>query len=228
MDNNCKKTFLRQIIVIFSISITLIILINCYELFVLEKALKSNQSIIYCTSVLKVLIYGIAYIASIVFGFELFNKAINFDYMTGLYSRRKLFFDLNNLIIRKMKFRLCLIDLNNFKQINDQFGHPAGDKWVIGFSEKIRILNPKLIRGYRYGGDEFVILIKDNIQIDTCIESIIRINGQNVEIQKNNYEPIYFAIGIIENDFVSTAEQLIKKADKLMYENKQDTKSRKI
>ncbi|MDD2376377.1 MAG: GGDEF domain-containing protein [Clostridia bacterium] len=140
--------------------------------------------------------------------------------MTGLYSRKKLFDDLNNLISKRLQFTVCYIDFNDFKIVNDKYGHAAGDLLLKEFAKRILELKHKKIRGYRMGGDEFVIIIKSNFKVHDCIESIWKITEKEVKITMKDYTKISFAMGVIQNDFFSNADEILKKADSSMYKNK--------
>jgi diguanylate cyclase (GGDEF)-like protein len=87
------------------------------------------------------------------------------DSLTGLYNRSQF----NDNLIQKIehgrrhqrKFSLMLLDLDNFKQVNDNFGHKAGDEVLIEFSNILKASIRTTDSVYRFGGDEFAILIDD-------------------------------------------------------------------
>ncbi|MFH0924811.1 MAG: GGDEF domain-containing protein, partial [bacterium] len=77
------------------------------------------------------------------------------DALTGLYNRRYLQeYDQKNL---KELFSIMIVDADNFKYINDSYGHNAGDTALKKLGDVIKELHPQ--RGIRYGGDEFVVLL---------------------------------------------------------------------
>jgi diguanylate cyclase (GGDEF)-like protein len=129
------------------------------------------------------------------------------------------------MVERKEHFILCYIDFNDFKYINDEYGHKAGDMFLKEFAKRIIKLDPKKITGYRIGGDEFVIIIKNPTKVDKCIESIWGVTEEKVKIvskdnQKVAYAKLSFAMGLAENDFESTPDDILAKADSEMYKNK--------
>jgi diguanylate cyclase (GGDEF)-like protein len=213
-------------ILVFFISLFVVIIADVYELNFLKDKVEDLQSIYATMAVRKVII--ISFILIVAFIAHFINKEVNYDYMTGLYSRRKLFFDLNKMMGNKVMFTLCFLDLNEFKAINDEYGHPVGDMYLVEFGKVVRTLNPKMIRWYRYAGDEFVAIIKNNLEIEKCIQSIRSINKQEIEIAGGNFLTISFAIGSAQNDFISSADELIKKADDAMYVEKNIQKNAKI
>ena len=87
------------------------------------------------------------------------------DSLTGLYNRSQF----NDNLVQRIensrrhhrKFSLMLLDLDNFKQVNDNFGHKAGDDVLIEFSNILKASIRATDSVYRFGGDEFAILIDD-------------------------------------------------------------------
>jgi len=214
-----KRKILIWISIIFVIALIVIIFI---DICILNTMSKQNVELhyAYITMGIKIFVGIIAFHISIMLVKYMFDKEINFEHMTGLCSRKKLFIDLNNLINKNAPFTICYIDFNDFKIINDKYGHAAGDLLLKEFAKRIRRIKPNEIIGYRIGGDEFVIVINNNIEIDRSIENIWKIADDKVKITQKEYTKISFAMGISKNDFVSNAEVLLKKADYNMYENK--------
>lgn len=81
--------------------------------------------------------------------------------MTGLYEREELFPYLEGLIKQNRQFTLGLIDLNNFKKINDRYGHVFGDKVLKYVASTIRLTFAGKGMVFRYGGDEFIAVFPD-------------------------------------------------------------------
>jgi diguanylate cyclase len=218
MSDN-KKSFLRCITVLFVVSLIFVILINTSELNMIC-VMQKNVQCVFIAMIAKIVILIISFALTIMFVLRMFDKEINFEHMTGLCSRKKLFIDLNNSINKKAPFTVCYIDFNDFKNVNDKYGHAAGDMLLKEFARRINELKCKKIVGYRIGGDEFVVVINSNIEVDKCIESIWKIADDDVRITLKEYTKISFAMGIAKNDFVSNVDELLKKADYNMYENK--------
>lgn len=214
-----RKLLLFFLSLIFIISLFIIMFINSYEIRIISDIEVELKKIYICMA-LKLLIIIITFYISLYSMLYLFKKEVHYDYMTGLYSRRKLFEDLNNLINKRSLFTVCYIDLNNFKCINDMYGHKTGDMLLKEFSKRIHTLKSKGIIGYRIGGDEFVLIINNHHESKNCIESIMKITDKEVVVKHIGSIKIEFAIGIKENDFISTAEMLLEKADSSMYQNK--------
>ena len=86
------------------------------------------------------------------------------DSLTGLYNRRHLQNVAASLDAQKTEkiFSVLFMDLDGFKTINDQHGHHVGDEILKRFSAELKIILPKGSVVARWGGDEFVVLLKDS------------------------------------------------------------------
>ena len=88
------------------------------------------------------------------------------DSLTGLYNQRQFYIRLKEEIIlaqrQKRQLTLLLLDLDDFKQYNDKYGHLAGDELLQEFGSIIKAqIRQGVDSGYRYGGDEFAIILCD-------------------------------------------------------------------
>jgi diguanylate cyclase (GGDEF)-like protein len=158
--------------------------------------------------------------------------------LTGLYNRRGFIAlaqqqiklaDRSRMTHKSRPLLLLFVDLDNLKQINDNFGHKEGDRILI---ETARILkktfrDPDIIA--RIGGDEFAVLA-----LDTSEEKIIRERLQkNIDVYNKqgilSYE-LSLSIGIAcyDPENPCTLDDLLSKADALMYENKLSKKVKKL
>jgi diguanylate cyclase (GGDEF)-like protein len=88
------------------------------------------------------------------------EQNINQDNLTKIFNRKSLNYEISDKLLNRVPFGLIFIDLDNFKSINDTYGHNIGDKVLIHFS---KTLNDKFkTKIYRYGGDEFCILLNQD------------------------------------------------------------------
>lgn len=157
--------------------------------------------------------------------FNIQDRALNYDYLTGAYNRRQMDFYLQQKIKdRKNKaFSAIFIDINDFKLINDNFGHYAGDR---ALQDIVNILRSSIRDNdfiARYGGDEFLIILDVN-QREALQKVIDRINANVDEFNRRGsrkYE-ISLSMGwdIFNLDEGKTYQDFLKHIDALMYVNK--------
>jgi diguanylate cyclase (GGDEF)-like protein len=153
------------------------------------------------------------------------------DTLTGAYNSRYLYEILASEIERARRshtnLALAYTDIDNFKKINDTFGHREGDALLRLFVEIIKE-NIRLIDSIsRIGGDEFVILLVNTqpAEITSVFDRIQ--SGLRVALDKPQWQAISFSIGVVicGPDCAISAEQLVEKADQLMYEVKNTGKN---
>jgi len=89
----------------------------------------------------------------------------NTDSLTRLYNRRQLYpmmqKDLDRAVRRKVPFSVLLIDIDHFKKFNDTYGHAGGDLLLVGFADKMRSSLRQMDSAFRFGGEEFVVLLPE-------------------------------------------------------------------
>ena len=119
-------------------------------------------------------------------------------------------------------FTIAYIDIDNFKSVNDRFGHPAGDQLLIQFANSIRKNIRKSDFIARLGGDEFALLFPETDQKSARIV-FSKIQGILREEMQHKKWPVTFSVGIVTcKTAPKTTDQLIKLADVLMYAAKND------
>lgn len=139
------------------------------------------------------------------------------DQLTGAFTRN--FLNIWNQTLRsEASYALVMIDIDDFKKINDQNGHLAGDRVLhtVGqiFLRSIR----KEDYLVRYGGDEFVLILMDR-DVETAHTLLKNIQGQLAEPQTNKI-PIHLSFGIGILNKGDKLEDQLRVADKNMYINK--------
>ena len=150
------------------------------------------------------------------------NFYANHDELTGLFNRRGYDFFLNNVDMETST--LMIIDLDNFKSINDNYGHDKGDE-VIKRAAKT-ILDSFRSQDYvcRIGGDEFAVIM---IRSDPSMKDLIarKINLINEKLQKPNDEgvpPVTCSVGVAFGRVGLDVSELFKRADNALYKTKQN------
>jgi len=151
------------------------------------------------------------------------------DYLTGAVNGR-LFFELVQMEIDRLQryehpFTLVYVDLDNFKTVNDQFGHLTGDqvlRTVVNYAKK-HLRKIDVIA--RLGGDEFALLLPETSQESARVALAKLQGGLLEEMQQNNWS-ITFSVGVLTcNAAPPKTDELVKMADELMYSVKRGNKN---
>jgi len=160
------------------------------------------------------------------------NQTISTDYLTGLYNRRHLDGYLGNRIRNlsmDQKFAGIMIDIDDFKRINDKYGHIVGDRAIEAVASILRRFFHYDDFISRYAGDEFVILINIKDQ-EALKEKVTDLQRQVALFNEKSKEPfeIQMSIGyaIYTPDIDQCPDGFLNRLDKLMYENKSVRRSR--
>jgi diguanylate cyclase (GGDEF)-like protein len=154
---------------------------------------------------------------------ELYGLATR-DELTGLYNRRVFFIEAEQLVASNAVVNLVFFDLDGFKQINDTFGHLAGDRILrdIGGMFLRRTRHEDLI--VRYGGDEFVMLIRNLAPPE--VETLAVRMASAISDERWNFDGATVGIGVTTGIACSsllehpTISQLLNAGDRDLYKNK--------
>lgn len=154
---------------------------------------------------------------------EELRKLTNNDLLTGLPNRSNLQVTLGNLVKKDHHHTLMVLDLDNFKKINDSLGHQIGDELLILVAERLQQSIPGHTNLYRLGGDEFAILVDKNPDIGSSAviaSRVIDAFGQAFELVGEQLV-VGVSIGIVLYPEDEQNEQaLLRKADIAMYHAK--------
>lgn len=161
------------------------------------------------------------------------NDAAVRDPLTTLYNRRyvneRLPVDIIDALLKHKSLSVCFIDLDNFKSINDLYGHETGDLTIKEAGEVIsRNITHENVWVARYGGDEFLLCMSDTDE-DQARAMVKYIQKEIEKMPVNQAEEgvslsISFGIETMK-DVPVTAEELIRRADEKMYKAKKDKNS---
>ena len=156
------------------------------------------------------------------------------DHLTGLYNRGALFEKLRETIAYAKRFRqrcaLLFLDLDNFKTVNDTWGHETGDRVLKEVASRLTGLLRETDYVCRHGGDEFTIILSNskNMNPPKVAQKVIDAISRPFPVGNNEIAVITTSIGIsVYPDDSSAMEKLVKYADKAMYRAK-DRKNRYI
>jgi diguanylate cyclase (GGDEF)-like protein len=162
---------------------------------------------------------------------QLWDMAVT-DSLTGLYVRRYFMVKLQEEIHRAERYdkiiSIIMADLDRFKNINDTYGHDAGDRALKAISHFLQ----KNIRDVdaiaRYGGEEFVMLIPDADK-DAAFNLAERLREELAKIKLDNLPAISISFGIATFPTDGTeVEDLIRKADAAMYAAKRAGRNKSV
>jgi len=159
-------------------------------------------------------------------------KLANFDHLTGLPNRLRLYDRLQLSIDWKKRdtkpFMVAFIDLDNFKLVNDEFGHDVGDKMLIELANAMQHVKRETDLLARIGGDEFILLSGDIHEINPVAISQRLLQEINHVAEKyNTSQPVSASIGavVVNSAEAIDPEKLLKLSDLVMYEVKHTSKN---
>ncbi len=153
------------------------------------------------------------------------------DGLTKLYNRSEIQRRIEKqLEDKKLPFTLIMLDIDNFKHINDTYGHKEGDNVIIALSEMLKqtadILVPKGSAG-RWGGEEFMLLLPDKTA-DQAFETAEKIRNDFAAIKFEKAENVTVSVGVTAAIDGEAPDTLYNRVDGALYEAKQTGKNKTI
>ena len=159
---------------------------------------------------------------------EKLKKQTYYDELTKIFNRKAY----NERIQEKFdlfdrydtNFTIAMYDIDDFKKINDTYGHDIGDKVLVEITNEVKSIIRKTDFLFRVGGEEFVIIF-DKISLDESydIAEKIRINISKMQIIEN--EKITISMGITQAIANDNPQSIYERVDKLMYQSKRNNKN---
>lgn len=150
-----------------------------------------------------------------------------YDFLTGLSNRSKLYSDLNMLGSSHASYALFIFDIDGFKQINDTYGHQAGDEVLTELGKRISSVKNPAFTPYRLAGDEFICIYRtrNHERIDECARHCMELFEPDFKIKDLSIS-VKISLGIaVSPDDCIDVEKLIECADKAMYTVKKNGKN---
>jgi diguanylate cyclase (GGDEF)-like protein len=164
---------------------------------------------------------------------EAYRNSIT-DALLGVFNRRYLIHQLRCEVWRAHRYQrpltVLMVDLDHFKQINDRFGHCAGDQVLVGFARKARSLIRASDWFARFGGEEFVIVLP---------ETPLGVAEQVAEKMRRELESVPFPLASGEHRVTASfgvatltlgsdenSDEVLGRADKALYRSKQEGRNR--
>ncbi|MFA5340759.1 MAG: GGDEF domain-containing protein [Clostridia bacterium] len=157
-------------------------------------------------------------------------KTAESDQLTGIYNRVKFELELNKIYetgLVDKQASMILLDIDNFKRINDEFGHLAGDKVLVKFAELFKsIIKEKDILA-RWGGEEFIVLLPET-SLEEAVELAKKMKMQLSDYDFGDVKDVTCSYGVVGINEYPDKNSLIHKVDKLLYKAKDQGKNQVI
>jgi diguanylate cyclase (GGDEF)-like protein len=155
------------------------------------------------------------------------------DGLTQLYNSRHFYFQLRMELDRANRYEqpltLLMLDIDNFKALNDTYGHVEGDKVLFRLGQVIKRCLRETDFAYRYGGEEFTILLP----MTTSAAGAVTAERIRVEFKKETFSPapgqdihVTVSIGIAQYQPQEELKAFVQRADQWMYQGKRSGKDR--
>ena len=160
---------------------------------------------------------------------DMLRQVILRDQMTGLYNHNSFETQLEKQIkdyTGESSLYLAMLDVDDFKQINDTYGHDCGDDVLIRFAKTLKIYCEENDTAYRYGGEEFAIVFngKSLNEAKAILEKILE-DFSSYKFEFTN-KPLTFSAGLAVYTKELTQDDFFEKADKTLYKAKREGKNR--
>jgi len=159
------------------------------------------------------------------------------DDLTGLLNARAmkmaLAYRLNKLRSVKRATGLIFIDVDQFKQVNERHGHLVGSHVLSQVGALIRSFLPEGTLGYRFGGDEFVLLVDGDVlhtqQVGEMVRSLVESHIFKVKgFRGDDKVSVTLSLGLSMLHESETADSLVERANKAMFEAKRASRNRLV
>ena len=175
----------------------------------------------------------IAIFISLVFALRRIRDDMYFDSLTHLRNRRSLnsfiskFF--HHASSRNEKFSLILFDLDNFKYLNDTYGHDFGDEVLVTAASVIKNSVRSTDKVFRWGGEEFLILFKGDLSAAKDIAERVRKEIEKLAM-KHEYETVHFTatVGVASYEKGVSYMDLFRRVDANLYKGKNSGKNQVV
>jgi len=163
--------------------------------------------------------------------FEKIQRQATTDGLTGLVNHKTFYEILEKELWRSRRYggqiSLIMVDVDNLKEINDAYGHRAGDKAICEISKRIKECIRQIDTAARYGGDEFaVILLNTALHGATVVAQRMVDAVANSPINWNKDQiPLSISVGLSQYDADNTPEDITSRSDQALYAAKQAGKN---
>ncbi len=162
------------------------------------------------------------------------SELVHQDQLTGALNRRGLddAFERESTRVDRSHAPLCvaLLDIDDFKRLNDNMGHQVGDKALVHLYKVIKEMLRPSDAVARYGGEEFVIVLPDIAaeEASGIVERLQRELTRQFFMHENERMLVTFSAGVAQREEAEPQEEVIARADKAMYQAKRTGKNRVV
>lgn len=156
------------------------------------------------------------------------ESASQHDFLTGIHNRSKFMEDLTQAIEKEIPCTVLMLDIDDFKNINDVYGHAAGDEALKQVAERMKAMQSQILTPYRYAGDEFIMILlsSQGKLIEKTAYGCRQVFANAFTIQGAKRK-VTGSIGVATYPKdAATVEQLIMCADEAMYQVKKSGKNK--
>jgi len=163
--------------------------------------------------------------------FEKIQRQATTDGLTGLVNHKTFYEILEKELWRSRRYggqiSLIMVDVDNLKEVNDAFGHRAGDKVIKEISKRIKKCIRQIDTAARYGGDEFAVILLNTSLIDANVVAKRMIDTVAKTPATWNKEKIALSIsiGLGQYDAQASPEDITSRSDQALYAAKQAGKN---
>lgn len=181
------------------------------------------------------LLMSLLFICALLVGYVLhleskYNKYLALtDALTNIKNRLAMTEDITQRVENQVPFTVCLLDLNGFKQINDQYGHHAGDIALKTMAQRFDALCHG--NAYRMGGDEFALILPQQPpeEMEQALDAILNCFEEKIIISLDLSVPLSASLGLACYPAQGgNFSELLKTADTNMYQMKFATQNRSV
>ncbi|MBE3596733.1 MAG: GGDEF domain-containing protein [Hydrogenibacillus sp.] len=158
--------------------------------------------------------------------FQEVERLSYYDELTGLQNRRAFMRDIEEAVANAVKaypVALVMIDSDDLKVINDRYGHIAGDRLLLTIADVLRRVEGEEIKAYRYGGDEFLLIIRGYArkEVSMRLKALqARFSRTTLSLEDRDF-PVSVSVGAaLCPDDADTVEGLVRAADEALYVSK--------
>lgn len=158
------------------------------------------------------------------------TRLAELDSLTGLYNRRALYKHATEEVRHATRYHsplsILFIDIDNFKSINDQYGHLTGDEVLRNLSTYLQSCCTGRMSASRYGGEEFVLLMPgSSLEQASQLAETVCTETADRKLADTIPNPVTVSIGVAEYTPEETAEGFVRRADQKMYQAKASGKN---